>query len=76
VWNSLLSTKPKSMAGRLPNPIMLTLVVGEEDGMPECPAAKEKLHTYIHTYIHVISPQPFFQNFIFMQRVKTWNFLN
>jgi hypothetical protein len=40
------------MAGRLPNPIMLTLVVGEEDGMPEYPSAKEKLHTYIHTYIH------------------------
>jgi len=39
------------MAGRLPNLIMCILVVREEDGMPECPAAKEKLHTYIHTYM-------------------------
>jgi hypothetical protein len=30
---------------------MSTLVVGEEDGMPECPAEKEKLYTSIHTYM-------------------------
>jgi hypothetical protein len=58
------------MAGRLPNPIMLTLVVGEEDGMPEYPSAKEKLHTYIHTYIHVISPQPFLSGLHFHVKSK------
>jgi hypothetical protein len=31
---------------------MSTLVVSEEDGMPEYLAPNEKLHTYIHTYIH------------------------
>jgi hypothetical protein len=54
---------------------MSTLV----DGMPECPAAKEKLHTsihtYIHTYIHVISPQLFSSGLHFHVKSKDLEFL-